>query len=163
MASASRCAIWKALPTVSPHDWGRQAIIVVATIQSFRIEETGLRNVYAFSEAFEPHFRSLPPHRLASLRELPDAIVTPEEAAAPDSPIKGYVGQPKYSLANWLALQRPLIIVDEAHNAQTERKLRGIEAAGPIGNSGIDRHTDREAYQRALSRLRAGACSGKHD
>lgn|GEM_PF-4008777 len=45
---------------VLPHDWGRAAVIVVATIQSFRIEETGLRNVYAISEAFEPHFRGLP-------------------------------------------------------------------------------------------------------
>ena len=54
---------------ISPHDWGRQAVIVVATIQSFRIEETGLRNVYAFNETFEPHFKGQPPHTLAVLRD----------------------------------------------------------------------------------------------
>jgi type III restriction enzyme len=42
---------------IAPPDWGRQAVVVVATIQSFRIEETGQRNVYSFSEAFEPHFK----------------------------------------------------------------------------------------------------------
>jgi type III restriction enzyme len=117
--------------TVPAHDWGRQAVIVVATIQSFRIEETGLRNVYAFSEAFEPHFRGLPAQRLAALREIPDALVSAQDAADADSPLKGYVGQPKYSLANWLALQRPIIIVDEAHNTKTERSFEALKRLDP--------------------------------
>ena len=66
---------------IAPPDWGRQAVVVVATIQSFRIEETGQRNVYSFSEAFEPHFRGVDAQRLAVLQTLPDAVVTAEAAA----------------------------------------------------------------------------------
>lgn len=117
--------------TISPHDWGRQAAVVVATIQSFRIEETGLRNVYAFNEAFEPHFKGKSAQELAVLRELPDAVVTEQEAADPNSPLKGYVGKPKYSLANWLALQQPLVIVDEAHNTKTERSFEALKRLNP--------------------------------
>ena len=117
--------------TVSPHDWGRQAVIVVATIQAFRIEETGLRNVYAFSEAFEPHFRGLSTQRLAMLREIPDALVSAADATDAESPLKGFIGQPKYSLANWLALQRPIVIVDEAHNTKTERSFEALKRLDP--------------------------------
>lgn len=116
---------------VSPHDWGRQAVIVVATIQSFRIEETGLRNVYAFSETFEPHFRGQSALRLARLNEIPDALVTEQDAADANSPLKGYVGKPKFSLANWLALQRLIVIVDEAHNAKTERSFEALKRLNP--------------------------------
>jgi type III restriction enzyme len=121
----------ESVATISPHDWGRQAVIVVATIQSFRIEETGLRNVYLFNEAFEPHFKGKSERDLVVLRELPDAVVTEREAADPNSPLKGYVGKPKYSLANWLALQQPLVIVDEAHNTQTERSFEALKRLNP--------------------------------
>lgn len=117
--------------TISPHDWGMQAVIVVATIQSFRIEETGLRNVYAFNEAFEPHFKGKSERELATLHKLPDAVVTEQDAADPNSPLKGYVGKPKYSLANWLALQQPLVIVDEAHNTKTERSFEALKRLNP--------------------------------
>ena len=117
--------------TVSPHDWGRHAVIVVATIQSFRIEKPDQRNVYAFAEAFEPHFRGLPAQRLAALHEIPDALVTGQDAADANSPLRGYVGQPKYSLANWLALQRPIVIVDEAHNTKTERSFEALKRLNP--------------------------------
>ncbi len=116
---------------VSPHEWGRQAVIVVATIQSFRIEETGLRNVYAFNEALEPHFKGAPPNQLAILRELPDALVSEKDVAEDETPIKGYVGQPKFSLANWLALQNPFVIVDEAHNTKTERSFEALKRLNP--------------------------------
>jgi type III restriction enzyme len=38
---------------IAPPDWGRHAVVVVATIQSFRIDDTDKRNVYSFSESFE--------------------------------------------------------------------------------------------------------------
>ena len=47
------------LSAVAPHDFDQHAVVVVATIQSFRVEDTGQRNVYAFSEAWERHFRAL--------------------------------------------------------------------------------------------------------
>ena len=37
--------------------------------------------------------------------------------------LTAYVGQPRYSLANWLALQNPLIVVDEAHNTKRTEVL----------------------------------------
>lgn len=121
----------ESVSAVPPQDFGRQAIVVVATIQSFRVENPDQRNVYAFSESFEPHFRSLIPQRLAVLRELPDAVVTAQDVTDADSPIKGRVGQPKFSLSNWLALQQLIVIVDEAHNTKTERSFEALKRLNP--------------------------------
>ena len=115
---------------ISPHDWGRQAVIVVATIQSFRIEETGLRNVYAFSETNETHFKSKTEAALRLLYDIPDALVTPKDAEK-NPMLLAHVGKPKQSLANWLALQNPFIIVDEAHNTKTERSFEALKRLNP--------------------------------
>jgi type III restriction enzyme len=117
--------------TLAPTDWGRHATVVVATIQSFRVEQTDTRNVYAFSESFERHFRGVPAQRLATLAAIPDAVVREADTAEPDSPLKAYVGQPRYSLANWLALHQPLVIVDEAHNAKTDRSFEALKRLNP--------------------------------
>lgn len=119
------------LSTLAPSDWGRHAIVVVATIQSFRVEQTDTRNVYAFSESFERHFKSLPAERLAALAAIPDAVVTAQDAADANSPLKAYVGQPRYSLANWLALHQPLLVVDEAHNTKTDRSFEALKRLNP--------------------------------
>ena len=116
--------------TLSPTDWGRQAIVVVATIQSFRVEQTDTRNVYAFSEAFERHFKSQSAERLAALSVVPDAFVA-EADAANNSMLNAYIGQARYSLANWLALQNPLVIVDEAHNARTDASFTALKRLNP--------------------------------
>ncbi len=116
--------------TLSPTDWGRQAIVVVATMQSFRVEQTDTRNVYAFSEAFERHFKALPAERLAGLSGVPDAFVT-EADAVNNAMLNAYIGQPRYSLANWLALQNPLVIVDEAHNARTDASFTALKRLNP--------------------------------
>jgi type III restriction enzyme len=121
----------ESVAAVPQQDFGRHAVVVVATIQSFRIENPDQRNVYAFSESFEPHFRGLSPQRLAVLSDLPDALVAEQDAADTDSPLKNRVGQPKFSLANWLALQGPVVIVDEAHNAQTERSFEALKRLNP--------------------------------
>jgi len=119
------------LSTLAPADWGRHAVVVVATIQSFRVEQADTRNVYAFSEAFERHFKSLPAQRLAALSAIPDAVVTAADAVDANSPLRAYVGQPRFSLANWLALHQPLIVVDEAHNAKTERSFEALKRLNP--------------------------------
>ena len=75
-ATMSWCAIWKPWPQLSPQDFDQRAVVIVATIQSFRVEDTDQRNVYAFSEAFERHFRGTSPAALNALRDLPDALVT---------------------------------------------------------------------------------------
>ncbi len=117
--------------TLSPADWGRQTIVVVATIQSFRVESADTRNVYAFSEAFERHFKSLSAEKLARLKDVPDAFVKAEDVSDENSPLKAYVGQARYSLANWLAINNPLIVVDEAHNTRTENSFIALRRLNP--------------------------------
>ncbi|HET7831462.1 MAG TPA: DEAD/DEAH box helicase family protein [Gallionella sp.] len=116
--------------TLAPTDWGRQAIMVVATIQSFRVEQTDTRNVYAFSEAFERHFKALSAERLTALSVVPDAFVTGTDAAG-NAMLHAYIGQPRFSLANWLALQNPLVVVDEAHNARTDNSFTALKRLNP--------------------------------
>ena len=124
----------EALAQLAPQDYEQRAVVVVATIQSFRVEDTDQRNVYAFSEAFEPHFRGLPPAALAALDGLPDARVTPEDVESAKSGremLARFVGQPRWSLANWLALRQPYVIVDEAHTAKTERSFEALKRLNP--------------------------------
>lgn len=79
-----------------------KTVVIVATMQTFRITNTADRNVYRTDEAFEDHFRD------ASLAEGLEV----EE----DGPRKGDI---KLSFANLLYRQRPLFILDEAHNFMT--------------------------------------------
>ncbi len=122
------------LATLSPQDFDACAVVVVATIQSFRIEDTDQRNVYAFSETFEPHFRGLQANVSRVLLDLPNACVTAEEAASAKAGremLTRFVGQPRWSLANWLALRQPYVIVDEAHNTKTERSFEALKRLNP--------------------------------
>ena len=117
---------------IAPPEWGRNAIVVVATIQSFRIEDAGQRNVYSFSERFEPHFKGLDSRALAALHGVPDALVTLEDVAQDATGVlAGFAGQPRWSLANWLALHRPILIVDEAHNAKTDKSFTALQRLHP--------------------------------
>jgi type III restriction enzyme len=128
----------EAVQQLSPQDFEQRAVVVVATIQSFRVEDTDQRNVYAFSESFEPHFRGVPPAVLSRLQGLPDALVTAADVATAITAQKAgremlarFVGQPRWSLANWLALRSPYVIVDEAHTAKTERSFEALKRLNP--------------------------------
>ena len=117
---------------IAPPDWGRRTVVVVATIQSFRIDDTDKRNVYSFSERFERHFKACDERRLRVLHDLPDAVVSPAEAATdPTGVLPGFVGQPRWSLANWLALHEPILIVDEAHNTKTDKSFTALKRLNP--------------------------------
>ena len=121
---------------IAPPDWGRTAVVVVATMQSFRIEDAGQRTVYSFSERFEPHFKGALAQdggrALAGLHALPDALVTQTDAAQDTTGVlQGFVGQPRWSLANWLALQRPVLVVDEAHNTKTDKSFTALQRLNP--------------------------------
>ena len=48
-----------------------------------------------------------------------------------NSMLKAYIGQPRYSLANWLALHNPLIVVDEAHNTRTDKSFVALKRLNP--------------------------------
>lgn len=123
-----------AVAQLSPQDFDQRAVVVVATIQSFRVEDTDQRNVYAFSETFEPHFRGVPPAALNVLHGLPNALVSAADvdaAKAGREMLARFVGQPRWSLANWLALRQPYVIVDEAHTTKTERSFEALKRLNP--------------------------------
>ncbi len=84
---------------VRPHDIRDHCCIVVGTIQTLRVSNTEGRKVYAHNENMEPHFTALP-KILKGLETLEGGGV-------------------KFSFANLMHVHRPLMIVDEAHNAVT--------------------------------------------
>ena len=88
-----------------PHDLRGRCCIVVGTIQTLRVKDTDGRKVYAHHEDMEAHFATLP------------AAAT--DAAAAPGLERLENGRVKFSFANLLHLQCPLMIVDEAHNAVT--------------------------------------------
>ena len=84
---------------IRPHDVRDRCCVVVGTIQSLRVKDTEGRKVYAHNENLEPHFSALP--RVPAGLEALDG------------------GGIKFSFANLMHIHRPLMIVDEAHNAVT--------------------------------------------
>lgn len=78
-----------------------KTVVIVSTIQCFRVEDTTGRKVYDQNGAFSEHLQNVPADRLSDL-------------------LPGANGKPKPSLVNMLRLRRPIVIVDEAHNARTE-------------------------------------------
>lgn len=89
------------------------ACIIVSTIQSFRIEETEGRKVYEDSGHLMDHFTGLTDVQIARL----------ETVEGTDRPIA--------SLANLLRLHRPMVIVDEAHNARTTLSFDTLKRFDP--------------------------------
>ncbi len=84
---------------IRPPDIADNCCVVVGTIQTLRVTNTEGRKVYAHHEDLEAHF--------AGLRATAPALERTESGAV------------KYSFANLLHIHRPLMIVDEAHNAVT--------------------------------------------
>ncbi|MDE8345637.1 MAG: DEAD/DEAH box helicase family protein [Acidocella sp.] len=89
---------------IRPQDIRDNACIVVGTIQTLRVGNTEGRKVYAHNENMEPHFSAVPPN-MAGLEQINGST--------------GTTGNPRFSFANLLHIHRPLMIVDEAHNAVT--------------------------------------------
>ncbi|MDT7516052.1 DEAD/DEAH box helicase [Rhodoferax mekongensis] len=114
------------LQTISPHDVGKSCIIVVATIQAFNVSDTAKRNVYSFFEELAPHFDGLPPNATEGLEK-----VKSEDLANQPYLTAADVGRVKYSLANWLHLRSPVVIVDEAHNNRTQRFFETLGRFNP--------------------------------
>lgn len=95
-----------------PQDFGQKALIVVGTLQTLRVDDTSGRDVYAYKEAFEPHFERAP--------DLPGFDrVSERDLAAQPYLTSADLGKIKRSFANLMYWHRPLVIVDEAHNART--------------------------------------------
>lgn len=121
-----RVADLESLQTVGTSDVGKACIIVVATIQSLNVSDTSKRNVYAFFEELQEHFRDLPPSLAAGLEK-----VTAADLASQPFLTEKDIGRVKWSVANWLHLHRPLVIVDEAHNNRTDRFFKTLGRLNP--------------------------------
>src|SRR5690606_9612087 len=118
----------ESLQTVGTSDVGNACVIIVATIQSLNVSDTSKRNVYAFFEELQEHFRDLPPSVSEALERVSEAdIQTQPYLTEKDS------GRVKWSVANWLHLHRPLVIVDEAHNNRTARFFNTLGRLNPVG------------------------------
>ena len=77
-----------------------ETVVIVSTLQAFRVDDTEGRKVYEPSGALMGHFNGLPAEIVQTLRRYDDGAVIP-------------------SLDNVLRARRPVVIVDEAHNART--------------------------------------------
>ncbi len=93
-------------------DYDGGAVVIVATIQAFRVEETEGRKVYEANGELMDHFTGLAEALRAGLELGPS-------------------GDPVPSLANVLRLHRPMVIVDEAHNARTSLSFDTLARLNP--------------------------------
>lgn len=83
-------------------DVDSDTVIIVSTLANPRIGDTERRKIYDQNGALMPHFEGLPAEVTAKL----------EPYEGTDRPIP--------SLANLLCLRRPIVVMDEAHNARTD-------------------------------------------
>ncbi|TRL35048.1 DEAD/DEAH box helicase [Rhizobium straminoryzae] len=93
-------------------DYDGGAVVIVATIQAFRVEKTEGRKVYEANGELMDHFSGLANEQRAILETGPS-------------------GDPLPSLANVLRMRRPMVIVDEAHNARTDLSFDTLGRLSP--------------------------------
>lgn len=87
---------------IRPRDFIGKTVVIVATYQTFRVNNPKDRNVYKTDENLEDHFRDA---------RMGEGLEVEEEGRRR--------GEIKLSFANLLHRQRPLFILDEAHNFMT--------------------------------------------
>jgi type III restriction enzyme len=108
------------IDNLRPADLSDRVCVIVGTIQTLRVEKTEGRDVYAHKEALESHFT-----RLNTARPDLERFGDGPNAGGPHS------GLVKYSFANLLMIHRPLVIVDEAHNARTGLTFDVLKRVAP--------------------------------
>lgn len=96
---------------IRPADLGTKVCLVISTIAALRVEETEGRKVYEDHEDLDDHFGG-------DLDSLP--YLERDEG-----------GRALHSFANLCHLHRPLVITDEAHNANTPLSYKVYERLRP--------------------------------
>lgn len=114
------------LQTVNRHDVGKSCIVIVTTIQAFRISKTEKRNVYAFFEELSPHFANLTAQQEVALEKVSAETLAEQRFLRVED-----IGRVKHSLANWLALHKPIVIVDEAQNTRSKLSYETFARLNP--------------------------------
>lgn len=89
-----------------------ETVVIVATLAALRVTDTEGRKIYEPAGALEHHFTGLAPELLGTLERRED-------------------GTPVESLANVLRLRRPVVIMDEAHNARTQLSFETLARFSP--------------------------------
>jgi len=116
--------------------------IIVSTIQAFRVEDTDGRKVYDTNGALMNHFDGYPQTALEKLEKREDG---------------GLI----YSLVNAIKLRRPLVIVDEAHNARTDLSFATLARFDPsailelTATPDTDKHPSNVLYTVSAAELQA--------
>ncbi|MCB1658983.1 MAG: DEAD/DEAH box helicase family protein [Moraxellaceae bacterium] len=98
------------LEEIQPQDISQNVCIVIGTLQTFRVDKTEGRDVYNHKEALETHFNQVTTNTGLECLEN---------------------GKLKYSFANVLHLHRPLVLLDEAHNARTKLTFEVLQRLSP--------------------------------
>ncbi|MBL9115769.1 MAG: DEAD/DEAH box helicase family protein [Verrucomicrobiaceae bacterium] len=93
---------------IQPSIIAGKATVIVSTIQAYRVEVTDGRKVYGNNGQLMGHFDHIP---LELKNSFPQGF--------------------PHSLANVLRMHRPLVVVDEAHNARSELSLQVLERFQP--------------------------------
>ena len=102
-----------AITALKPADLSADTVVIVSTIQAPRVGDREGRKVYADDNGYlMDHFENLKPGQL----EILDKLET---------------GKPARSLANVFKLHRPVVIVDEAHNARTDLSFETLARFNP--------------------------------
>lgn len=120
--------------TLQPSDFDAGCIVIVSTIQTFNIGDTDKRRVYDNNEAYQPYFANVPEELYQNLEKIreEDLKRTDKDGNVLATPLtEDNLGQIKASLANLLALHRPIVIVDEAHNNRTDKFFKTLNRIHP--------------------------------
>lgn len=112
---------------IRPQDISESSCVVISTFASLRVDNTEGRKAYEHDENLEPHFSKIPSNA-EGMEKSEDSKI-------------------KFSFTNLLNWHRPLVVVDEAHNAKTDLSvevLRRVNAscvieytATPAPNSNV--------------------------
>ena len=89
------------------------AIVIVTTIQSYRIDDPDNRKVYEDNGYIMDNFSGLPTWMQNELRQVE-------------------TGQLDLSLANVMKMRGPIVIMDEARNARTRISFDSLKRLGPL-------------------------------
>jgi hypothetical protein len=119
-------------------------VVMVATIQSFRGEDTTGREVYDQNSAFAEHLLNVPANRLTDI-------------------LPGADGKPKPSLVNMLRLWRPIVIADDGAQRAHGAVLFDSRECAAFVHHRVHRDTraDEGAIEHASSRLGGGTESAE--
>jgi len=127
--------------TIKPQDLAERLCLVVGTMASARVGDTDIRDFYADKEDLETHFINV--------------------LNADGLELKEGTARPKYSFANLLKIHRPLVITDEAHNANTALSYQVYERLAPSAIIELSATPDMAASN-VLVRVSASELKAEH-